>query len=75
MATNQPGHDVVTTTVVQLIGISVFAIFAGMSDDLGTVMVVVMWGIVLGWFLLHTSDFAKVISPITSGNVKAKDNG
>lgn len=60
-AAKQPGNDIVITTAIELLGVGVFTILAGVSDDLGQVMVVIMWGILLGWFLLHTSEFAKMV--------------
>lgn len=62
--TQQPGNSVVITTAVELLGVGVFTILAGISDDMGEVMVVIMWGIVIGWFLLHTSDFSKMVSAL-----------
>jgi hypothetical protein len=61
---SQPGNDVVITTAIELLGVGVFTILAGISDDMGQVMVVIMWGIVLGWFLLHTSEFAKMVGAL-----------
>lgn len=60
----QPGNDIVITTAIELLGVGVFTILAGISDDMGQVMVVIMWGIVLGWFLLHTSEFAKMVGSL-----------
>jgi hypothetical protein len=60
----QAGHDIVTTTTVQLIGVAVFTLMAGINDDMGSVVVVIMWGIALGWFLLHTTDFAKMVKAL-----------
>lgn len=60
----QPGNDIVITTAVELLGVGVFTILAGVSDDLGQVMVVIMWGILLGWFLLHTTEFAKMVGSL-----------
>lgn len=40
------------------------AILAGMSDNLGRVLLIVMWGFVLGWFLLHTSQLKNMVSAI-----------
>jgi hypothetical protein len=61
MAANQAGHSIVATTAVELIGVALLAILAGMSDDMGKVMLILMWGFVLGWFLLHTSQFAGMV--------------
>lgn len=61
---SQPGNDILVTTAVELLGVGVFALLAGISDDVGQVMVVIMWGIVLGWFLLHTSQFQKMVGSL-----------
>jgi hypothetical protein len=60
----QPGNDIVITTAIELLGVGVFTILAGISDDMGSVMVVIMWGIVLGWFLLHTAEFQKMVGSL-----------
>lgn len=70
MATKQAGHDLVDTTAVQLLGVGLFTILAGANDDLGDVMVVIMWGIFLGWLLIHTNQFATMVKALlclTSG--------
>lgn len=60
----QQGHDLVDTTAVQLLGIGLFTILAGMNDELGDAFVIIMWGIFLGWLLIHTSDFAKMVKAL-----------
>ena len=55
--TTQPGHSLVVQTTVSLIGLIAFTALAGMNDELGAVLVVFMWGILLGWFLLHVDTF------------------
>lgn len=61
MAAKQPGWDITTTTLVQLLGVALFTILAGMNDELGTVVVVLMWGFLLGWMLLHTTELATMV--------------
>lgn len=61
MATQQTGHDIVTTTAIELIGVALFGILAGISDDMGSVMVVIMWGILLGWLLLNTAELGNLV--------------
>jgi len=63
-AVKQPGSDIVITTAIELLGVGVFTILAGVSDDMGSVVVVIMWGILLGWFLLHTSEFSKMVGSL-----------
>lgn len=57
----QPGWDIATTTLVQLLGVGLFTILAGMNDDLGTVLIVFMWGLLIGWLLLHTSEISTMV--------------
>lgn len=63
MATQQ-GHSVVTETFVGLLAVAVFAILAGMSDDMGKLVLVIMWGIVIGWMLLHTSELSSMVKAL-----------
>lgn len=49
------------TTAVELLGMGVFTLLAGISDDMGALVVVIMWGIVLGWALLHTSELSNMV--------------
>lgn len=58
---NQPGWDVTTTTLVQLLGVALFTVLAGMNDEMGTVVVILMWGFLLGWMLLHTTELATMV--------------
>jgi hypothetical protein len=62
--TIQPGHDVVTTTFIDLVAVALFAILAGMSDDMGKVMLILMWGFFLGWCLLHTSQLGTMVKSL-----------
>lgn len=57
----QPGSDLVNTTLVQLLGVALFTILAGLNDDMGMVIVVLMWGFLLGWMLLHTTELATMV--------------
>lgn len=63
MATSksQPGNSLFVTTAVELLGVGVFTLLAGISDDMGALVVVIMWGIVLGWALLHTSELSNMV--------------
>jgi hypothetical protein len=60
----QAGHSVVTTTAVELLGVVVFAMLAGINDDMGNVMVVLMWGFLLGWMLIHTSQLKEMVGKL-----------
>jgi hypothetical protein len=60
----QPGRDILTTTAVQLLGVATFTMLAGISDDMGSVMVVLMWGFALGWLLLHTTELGTMVKAL-----------
>ena len=60
----QPGNDLITVTAVQLVGVAAFTMLAGISDDMGTVMVVIMWGIFLGWMLIHTTELGTMVKAL-----------
>lgn len=51
----QTGNDVVITTAVELIGVSLLALLAGANNNLGSVIVIIMVGFLIGWLLLNTS--------------------
>lgn len=57
----QPGWDITTTTLVSLLGVALFTILAGMSDDMGDLMVVIMWGLVLGWGLMNANELGIMV--------------
>lgn len=63
-AAKQPGNEILVTTCVQLIGVGLFGVMAGMSPGMGTIMVVLMWGFVLGWLLLNTTQLANLVKDI-----------
>jgi hypothetical protein len=61
---SQQGHDIVITTAVELLGVALFTMLAGISDDMGSIMVVIMWGIMLGWLLLHTTELGNMVKAL-----------
>jgi hypothetical protein len=61
---SQPGYDVVTVTFVSLGGVALLSIFAGMSDDVGKIILIIMWGFMLGWLLLHTSELKTMVGAL-----------
>lgn len=64
MAKAQPGRDVVTTTFIELLAVALLAILAGMSDDMGRLALVFMWGLVLLWMLTHTSQLGSMVKAL-----------
>jgi hypothetical protein len=49
------GHDVVVTLTVELIGVGLLAIIAGMSDGLGRIIVALMGGFLLIALITNTA--------------------
>jgi uncharacterized membrane protein len=52
--TRTPGHDIVVTTAFELIGVSLLALLAGTSKQMGTIVIIVMVGFLLGWLLFNS---------------------
>ena len=50
----QLGHDIVVTTSFELIGISLLALLAGTSKQMGNIVIIVMGGFLLGWLLFNS---------------------
>jgi hypothetical protein len=55
----QPGYDVVVTTAFELIGVGLLALLAGTNDQMGTIVIIVMVGFLLGWLLFNSSTLEK----------------
>jgi hypothetical protein len=55
----QPGSDVVVTTAFELIAIGLLALLAGISDQVGRIVVIVMVGFLIGWLLLNSATLSK----------------
>jgi hypothetical protein len=56
--------NIVDSTLVLLVAVALFTILAGMSDDMGKIMLILMWGFVLGWCLIHTSELGTIVKAI-----------
>lgn len=52
----QPGNDIVVTATVELLGIGLLTLLAGVNRPLGNIVVIIMVGFLLGWLLIHTSQ-------------------
>jgi hypothetical protein len=52
----QPGKDIVVTLTVELLGVGLLTLLAGVNKQLGTIVVIVMVGFLLGWLLANTSE-------------------
>jgi hypothetical protein len=52
-AKKQPGADIVVTLTVELLGVGLLTILAGVNPQLGKVVVIVMVGFLLGWLMIN----------------------
>jgi hypothetical protein len=52
------GSDIIVTTAFELIGVGLLALLASTSDQMGTVVIIVMIGFVIGWLLVHSNTLA-----------------
>ena len=58
---SQPGSDIVVTLTVELIGVGLLTLLAGVNKGLGSVVVVVMVGFLFVWLLINTTELQKWI--------------
>jgi hypothetical protein len=52
----QPGSDIVVTLTVELLGVGLLTLLAGVNKQLGTIVVIVMVGFLLGWLLINSQQ-------------------
>jgi uncharacterized membrane protein len=64
MATSkaQAGNNVVVTATVEVIGVALLALLAGANDQLGSIIVLVMVGFLIGWALINTAKLQKWVA-------------
>lgn len=55
----QSGYDVVVTTSFELIGVGLLALLAGISDQMGKIVIIVMVGFLIGWLIVNTGTLSK----------------
>ena len=55
----QPGYDIIVTSAFELIGVGLLTLIAGTSDNVGSVVVLVMSGFVIGWLIINSGTLAK----------------
>ena len=60
-AKRQPGNDIVVTTAVELIGLSLLTLLAGTNDQMGSIVVIVMVGFAIAWALANTGVLQKYL--------------
>ena len=49
----QPGADIVATLAVELIGVGLLTLLAGVNKQLGNIVVIVMVGFLFVWLLIN----------------------
>jgi hypothetical protein len=54
-AKTQPGSDIIATLAVELIGVGLLTLLAGVNKQLGNVVVIVMVGFMFVWLLINIS--------------------
>lgn len=57
----QSGSDIVVTMTVELIGVGLLTLLAGVNKGLGSVIVVVMVGFLFVWLLVNATELQKWI--------------
>lgn len=58
------GHDVVVTVTVELVGVALLAILAGMSDGLGKVIVALMAGFFFVFIITNVATLKGITGSI-----------
>jgi len=56
--------DVVVEGIVQLLGVGALALLAGVSDEVGKIIVVIMAGIMLIWLMTHTTQLKTIVGKV-----------
>lgn len=60
-AQKQAGNDIVVTATVELLGVGLLTLLAGANRQLGSIVVIIMVGFLLGWLLINTQELQKWI--------------
>lgn len=53
-----------TKLAVEMIGVAAFALLAGISPQMGSVMVTIMAGIMLAWALIHLQQLQNLVGKL-----------
>lgn len=62
--TQQPGRNIVVSTTVELVGVGILALLAGISEEAGSTVVVFMVGLLVVWLLLHVTELANIVGKL-----------
>jgi hypothetical protein len=63
-AKSEPIHNIIVTVAIELIGVGLLALLAGISDEIGRIIVIIMVGIAIVWALSHTSLLSDMTSKL-----------
>ena len=55
----QPGNDIIVTMTVELIGVGLLTLLAGVNKQIGSIAVIIMVGFLLGWLLINSQSLQK----------------
>ena len=55
-SSKSPSTDIVVTMTVELLGIGLLTLLAGVNKGMGNVVVIVMVGFLIGWLLINTTE-------------------
>lgn len=59
-----PQHDALVSVFIQLLGVGTFALIAGISDEMGKIVVIIMAGLMLVWALTHVNLLSSLVGKI-----------
>ena len=61
------GSDIIVTTIIELLGIGLLALIAGISDQIGKIMVLIMSGILLIWMMTNSGLLTHIVGKVGGG--------
>jgi hypothetical protein len=50
----QPGNEIIVTLTVELLGVGLLTLLAGVNKQMGNIVTIIMVGFLLGWLLINT---------------------
>ena len=60
-ASTPTAHSIVVQTTIELIGVGLMAIFAGINDGLGKVMLTIMVAFFVIWLIVNVAEFENIV--------------
>jgi hypothetical protein len=70
MASPNPGHATVVTLTLEIVGVGIMAAIAETGPKAGKLMVTLMGGFMLMWFLINANYFASIIGKTSAATRK-----